>query len=115
MPKKISMKPFFFGLEKKLISIEEFYFDHENFYAIHQDLQKKVFKLSTITELKRTATQVNNRRIWQITIQQANATTVVFKFAHNYTLWNKNFAIFHKKIKKINPEAIKSKWSLWSM
>ncbi|MBO0592887.1 hypothetical protein I2486_15895 [Cellulophaga sp. E16_2] len=109
------MKPFFFGLEKKIISKEEFYFDHENFYAMHQDLQKKAFKLSAITELKKTSIQITNRRIWQITIKETNNADVVFKFAHNYTLWNKNFALFHEKIKKINPEAIKSKWSLWSM
>ena len=46
------MKPFFFGLEKKLISKEEFFFDQENFYAIHQDLQKKCLNSVPLRSLK---------------------------------------------------------------
>lgn len=111
---KISTRPFLFGLEKKLLSDDEFYFDNENFYAINQDNKTAKFNLKDITELSRTDISLNNRNIWQVKINSENKD-LVFKFAHNYTIWNKNFLDFYEKIKSLNPSAIKSKWSLWRM
>ncbi len=113
--KKISTKPFLFGIEKYLVSDGEFYFDDANFYAINKDSQKTVYKLTDITELSKTLSPINNRRIWQVKIKTANNREVVFKFAHNYTIWNKNFPLFYKKIKSINPDVVKSKWNLWNV
>ena len=112
--KKISTKPFLFGLEKKLLSDDEFYFDNANFYAINRQGQAATFRLENITELSRTGVNINNRSIWQVKINAENKE-LVFKFAHNYTLWNKSFRDFYDKIKTLNPSAIKSKWSLWRM
>ena len=111
---KISTKPFLFGLEKKLLSDDEFYFDNENFYAINPENKTAKFNLKDITELSRTAININNRTIWQVKIKTENRE-LVFKFAHNYTIWNKSFRDFYDKIKALNPSAIKSKWSLWRM
>lgn len=111
---KISTKPFLFGLEKKIISDHEFYFDHENFYAINANHQTAKFNLKDISEISKTSIQINNSRIWQVKINNNNEE-VVFKFAHNYTIWNKNFLEFYRKIEKLNPSAIQSKWSIWSM
>ena len=113
--KKISTRPFFFGLEKKFIADDEFYFDDTNFYAITKDSNKTVFKLTDIIEISKTSIQINNSRIWQVKVKDENANEVIFKFAHNYTFWNKNFILFYEKVKRINPTAIKSKWSLWTM
>lgn len=111
---KISTKPFLFGLEKKLLSDDEFYFDNENFYAINQENKTAKFDLKDITELSRTDVNINNRTIWQVKINAENKE-LVFKFAHNYTIWNKSFLDFYNRIKTLNPSAIKSKWSLWRM
>lgn len=113
--KKISTRPFLFGLEKKLISDDEFYFDDENFYAINKESQKAIFKLTDITEVSKTAIQINNRTLWQVKIKQSNDKEITLKFAHNYTVWNKNFYLFYEKVKAINPTVIKSKWSLWTL
>lgn len=113
--KKISIRPFLFGLEKKIISDDELFFDEENFYAINNKHQKATFKLADITEISKTTLQINNRKLWQVKIKQDNDKEIVFKFAHNYTIWNKNFPLFYQKIKSINPNAIKTKWNLWSM
>ncbi len=113
---KISTRPFLFGLEKKIISNYEFYFDDNNFYAINPKTTKKaVFLLTDITELGTTSIQINNRRIWQVKINQTNGKEIIFRFAHNYTIWNNNFCLFYEKVKTINPAAIKAKWNLWTM
>lgn len=111
---KISTKPFLFGLENKIISDHEFYFDDANFYAINKDHQTAKFDLKDITEISKTTVQINNSRIWQVKIN-TNNEEVIFKFAHNYTLWNRNFLDFYQKVEKMNPSLIKSKWSIWSM
>ena len=112
--KKISKRPFLFGLENKFVSENEFYFDKENFYAVNKEHQRATFKLADITEINKTAIKLNNRRLWQVTIkEQETREKVIFKFAHNYTIWNNNFKLFYEKVKGINPSAIKSKWNLW--
>lgn len=111
---KISTRPFLFGLEKSMVSDNEFYFDNDNFYAINNDNQSVKFSLKDITEISKTAFQINNNRIWQVKINNEHGE-VIFKFAHNYTIWNKNFLTFYEKVKKLNPSVIKSKWSIWTM
>lgn len=115
MLKKISTRPFLFKLEKKLISEEELYFDEENFYAIKNKHQIATFKLTDITEVSKTFSEINNRKLWQIKIKRDNGKEIVFRFAHNYSIWNKNFLHFYKKIKLIKPNAIKTKWSIWNL
>ncbi|GAA4169765.1 MULTISPECIES: hypothetical protein [Sphingobacterium] len=114
--RKISSRPFLFGLEDNLVSDEDFYFDDINFYAIDNKQQRKVvFPLTDIIELSKTSITITNHRVWQVIINGADNQKIVFKFTHNYTLWNKDFVKFYKKIAQINPAAIKSKWSLWTM
>ncbi len=113
---KISKRPFLLGLERKVISNSDFYFDNENFYAINEkENTKTVFKLAEIIELSKTSIKINNRRIWQVKVNQVNGKEITFRFAHNYTIWNNNFHLFYKKVKSINPSAIKSKWNLWTI
>ena len=112
--KKISTKPYLFGIEKHHISEEDFYFDNDHFYAINKELQKAIFNLCDISEIKKTSITINNRRIWQITIKPTSDKEVVFKFAHNFSLWNRNFPLFYNKVKKKNPKVLQSKWSIWT-
>lgn len=111
---RISQKPFLFGLEKQIISNSEFYFDDVNFYVVNDHNKTAKFNLNSITELSRTSVRINNSAIWQVKINDGREQ-LVFKFAHNYTIWNKNFLVFYEKLKAINPSTIQSKWSLWKM
>lgn len=113
--KKISSKPFLLGLEKNFVSKDEFYFDEKNFYAINKEKQKASFKLTDIIELKRTSNKMNNRYVWEVSIQEENNKELSFLFTNNYTIRNKDFHLFYKKIESINPNAVKSKWSLLSL
>lgn len=112
--KKISSRPFLFGLERKLISDGSFYFDDHHFYVVNKDSLKATYQLKDIIELSKTSVEINNIRIWQVKIKAADQPEVHFKFAHNHSLWNKNFYHFYEKINQINPRAIKSKWNIWS-
>ncbi|MEA1847612.1 hypothetical protein U9K52_01700 [Chryseobacterium sp. MHB01] len=111
---KISQQPFLFGLEKGLISNKDFYYDQDFFYAVDEAGAVSTYNLTDISELSGTATQINNSRIWQLKIIQ-DSETVEYRFAHNFSIWNKNFLNFYYRVKQIRPEAIKSKWSLWRM
>lgn len=114
--KIISSRPFIlFGFESKLVSEDELYFDDENFYAINKANQKAVFKLTDITELSRTSINIRNQTLWQLKIKDRSDHEITIRFAHNYRIWNNNFVLFHAKLKAINPNVIKSKWSLWRM
>jgi len=112
--KKISRKPFLFGIEKGFVNEDEFYFDENYLYAIKKN-QKTSFKLTDIIALDKTNTRIGNRYIWQIIIKEENNKEVIYKFVHNYTLFNKNFYKFHEKIKTINSNAVKAKWTIWNL
>ena len=101
--KKISSRPFFFGLEGRFISDESFYFDDDNLYII-----------AKITELKKTSMNINKIRIWQISVGIEGAEAM-FRFANNYTIWNKNFKDFYDKLSNKNSIAVKTKWSYWNL
>lgn len=112
--RKISEKPFLFGLEKNLVSPHEFYFDDQHFYALNLNGEKAIFPLVDIVEVSGTSVIISNRRIWKVKITSPNGE-IEFKLAPNYTIWNKSFEAFYQKIKSMNPNAVKSKWSLWRM
>ena len=114
--KIISSRPFIlFGSESKLVSDDQLYFDQENLYAINKGNQKAVYKLTDITELSRTSINIRNQTLWQLKIKVKNDNEITIRFAHNYRVWNKNFVLFYDKLKTINPNVVKSKWSLWRM
>ena len=113
--KKISTKPFLFGLEDQLIVDYIYYFDEDNFYVFNRKSEKLTYLLSDIIELRKTSLQINNRFIWEVIIKQKDEEEISFKFAHNFTIWNKNFLEFYKIIKTKNPLVIRSKFSYWSL
>lgn len=112
--KKISKRPFILGFEKNLISDEDFYYDQDFFYAVSPSGSVSRFPLTDIVELRGTGTQINNIRVWQVKVIKGNGF-LDYRFAHNFTIWNKNFLNFYKLVKQIRPDAIRSKWSLWRM
>ena len=95
--KKISSRPFFFGLEGRFISDESFYFDDDNLYIIAKNRKTVKVPFEQITELKKTSMNINKIRIWQISVGIEGAEAM-FRFANNYTIWNKKFKEFYDKL-----------------
>ncbi len=95
--KKISSRPFFFGLEGRFISDESFYFDDDNLYIIAKNRKAVKVPFEQITEIKKTSMSINKIRIWQISVGIEGAEAM-FRFANNYTIWNKNFKEFYDKL-----------------
>ena len=113
--KKISSRPFFFGLESKAISDESFYFDDKDlFYIVAKDGKAIEIPFDQITELKKTSITINNVKIWQISVR-IEGKDVVFRFAHNYNIWNNNFKEFYNRLSAKNPAVVKTKWSIWNI
>ena len=105
--KKISSRPFFFGLEGRFISDESFYFDDENLYITAKNRKAVKVSFTQIAELKKTSMSINKIRIWQISVIEG--AEALFRFANNYTIWNKNFKEFYSKLSRENPMAVKTK------
>ena len=112
--KKISSRPFFFGLEGRFISDESFYFDDDNLYIIAKNRKAVKVPFEQITELKKTSITINNVKIWQISVR-IEGKDVVFRFAHNYNIWNNNFKEFYNRLSAKNPTVVKTKWSIWNI
>ena len=113
--RKISTRPFFFGIEKEIVSKYDFFFGDHAFYVVDQGIIKASYKLQDMIELKRTTYKLNNRYIWQITLRSEHEQEKSYRFAPNHSLWNRNFTAFYKKIKAIKPEVLKSAWSFWGL
>lgn len=109
---KISKQPFLFGLEKKIVSEYEFYFDDHSFYVENKDGRQKKYDLSEIIDFKQTSLSINNRRIWQISLKRINESVLTFRFTSNYTLFNKNFKKFYDILSRVTPSIIKNEWSM---
>ena len=63
--KKISLRPFFFGLESKAVSDESFYFDDKDlFYIVAKDGKAIEVPFDQITELKKTSITINRTKMW---------------------------------------------------
>ena len=112
--KKISSRPFLFGLEGRFISDESFYFDDNNLYISAKNRKAVKVPFDQITELKKTSMSINKIRIWQINVGIEGAEAM-FRFANNYTIWNKNFKEFYDKLSNKNSIAVKTKWSYWNL
>lgn len=113
--KPISNRPFFFGIEKKILSDEKLFYDNECLYAINKQNEVARFKLNEICSIKKTSVQINNHRIWEIKIIREDTSEIIFKFSHNYTIWNKNFPQFLELVKQINSNKVKTNFDLFSM
>lgn len=113
--RKISLRPVLLGLENKFVNKEELYFDNGHLYVMNNTGKFVIFKLENITELRRTSTQINNRPVWQLKMVADDGKEIGYLFVHNYTIWNKNFYGFYKRLQEINPNSIKSEWSAWRL
>lgn len=101
-------------MEGRFISDESFYFDDDNLYIIAKNRKAVKVSFTQIAELKRTSININKIRIWQISVRIEGLETL-FRFTHNYTIWNGNFKEFYDKLSRENPMAVKMKWSYWNL
>ena len=108
---RISARPknFLFGLEMYLFPKPVFYFDEENLYRIK--LKEPVIKhdLSTINEVRRTNITINERRVWEIIINDSGKE-INYRLRSNYN----KFDLFLEKIKE-NPNAIVDSKYVWGI
>ena len=101
-------------MEGRFISDESFYFDDENLYITAKNRKAVKVSFTQIAELKKTSMSINKIRIWQISVGIEGAEAM-FRFANNYTIWNKNFKEFYSKLSRENPMAVKTNWSYWNL
>ena len=89
----------------------DFYFDLHYFYAVNEANTTSV-PLANITKVKRETTRISNRYVWSVTwVIEGHENQV--RFLHNFTFFNRSFAVFLDAVKKANPSAeISSLWAL---
>ena len=99
----------------EVFSDESFYFDDKDlFYIVAKDGKAIEVPFDQITELKKTSITINNVKIWQISVR-IEGKDVVFRFAHNYNIWNNNFKEFYNRLSAKNPTVVKTEWSIWNL
>lgn len=91
----------------------KYYFDSENFYEVADEATSTV-PLAVITEVKRESTKVNNRSVWSVS-WNVNGQRRQVRFLHNYTLFNRSFAVFLTAVKQANPNASVSSLTLFTL
>lgn len=91
--RKISYKPFLFGFEKKKVSGDDLYFDHDSIYMVNPMKKSAKFSLYEITAPKRTSVRINNSTIWQITLVD-NESTLLLNSSLIFLLLIKIFSSF---------------------
>lgn len=90
-----------------------YYFDTENFYEVTNG-NTSTIPLTAITGVKRESTEVNNRSVWSVS-WSINGQQKQARFLHNYTLFNRSFAVFLEAVKQANPHASVSALTLFTL
>lgn len=107
---KISPGITWVGIDQFQFSNPEFYFDEEFLYIIDHT---KVIKhnIKNIMAVKRTIYTRNDRRIWEIVINE-NDNNIVNKIATNNSLTTANFGKFLDKVNENPDSVVDSEWLL---
>lgn len=91
--------------------LNAYFFDNAFFYELSNNGITQI-SLADITEIGRTNVQLSNRRYWFVKCNH-NRENLMFRFQHNWTIWNNNFTHFVNYVKRINPNAKVMPFSLW--
>lgn len=91
----------------------QYYFDSANFYEVADEATSTI-PLAAITAVKRESTKVNNRSVWSVS-WNSNGQRRQVRFLHNYTLFNRSFAVFLATVKQANPNASVSSLTLFTL
>lgn len=111
--RQINSAPFLFGLERLLFKKQDLFYDLDNLY-VKNKTETKSFPLKNITAVSRTYNKLGNRNQWEIEIRD-HGKYYSFRFFNNWTLKNTNFPKFMALMKRIKPEAVKSKLNIWGI
>lgn len=108
---KISNGHFFFGLAEYLRAKSEFYYNEEYLYVISTKNQVAKHRITNIVEVSKTSIMINNRRIWEIVINNVD-DKIIYKLSTNDTLSNNNFNLFLDKVNANSNSIVDTNW-LW--
>lgn len=111
--RRINSSPFMFGLERLFFRKQDLFYDHENLY-VEEKSGMRSFPLSCISLVGRTYNMLTGRNQWEIDLR-ADSKFYSFRFFANWTLYNNNFPKFLAIMKRIKPEAVKSKLNIWGI
>ena len=96
------------GSDQFHFSNPEFYFDDAYLYLIDYN---KVVKhpIGNIIEVTRTPYSQNDRRIWQIVINEPKSH-IIYKIVTNQSLTTNNFSLFLDNVKENSDSVVDSEW-----
>nr|WP_314443641.1 hypothetical protein [uncultured Campylobacter sp.] len=124
--KRLSVRPFFFWLERFFISCESLWFDQDFIYVFDGQKLAARYKFEQILELKVTKIRINHARIWQISfagganeLERGSANEPErdgereYKFVPAASIFTPNFKEFLQILREKNRGAIKMEPRFW--
>jgi hypothetical protein len=124
--KRLSVRPFFFWLERFFISCESLWFDQDFIYVFDGQKLAAKYKFEQILTLEATKIRINHARIWRIRfasgaselecssankLEQDGASE--YKFVPAASIFTPNFKEFLQILREKNRGAIKTESRFW--
>ena len=124
--KRLSVRPFFFWLERFFISCESLWFDQNFIYVFSRQKLAARYKFEQILELEITKIRINHARIWRIyfadgasELEHGSANkpeqdgASEYKFVPAASIFTPNFKEFLQILREKNRDAIKTEPRFW--
>ena len=108
--KRLSVRPFFFWLERFFISCESLWFDQNFIYVFSRQKLAARYKFEQILALEVTKIRINHARIWRIRFAGGASE---YKFAPAASIFTPNFKEFLQILREKNRGAIKTEPRFW--
>ena len=124
--KRLSVRPFFFWLERSFVSNESLWFDQDFIYVFSRQKLAARYKFEQILALEVTKIRINHARIWRICFaggaselelggankpRQDGASE--YKFVPAASIFTPNFKEFLQILREKNRGVIKTKSGFW--
>lgn len=124
--KRLSVRPFFFWLERFFISCESLWFDQDFIYIFDGQKLAARYKFEQILALEVTKIRINHARIWRIRFAGGTSELELggadkpeqdgaseYKFAPAASIFTPNFKEFLQILRDKNRGAIKTESRFW--
>ena len=124
--KRLSVRPFFFWLERFFISCESLWFDQDFIYVFDGQKLAARYKFEQILTLEATKIRINHARIWRIRfasgaseLERGGANkpeqdgVSEYKFVPAASIFEPSFKEFLQILREKNREAIKTESRFW--
>ena len=124
--KRLSVRPFFFWLERFFISCESLWLDQDFIYIFDEQKLAARYKFEQILELEVTKIRINHARIWRIrfagdaselerssTNEPEQDGASEYKFVPAASIFTPNFKEFLQILREKNRGAIKTEPRFW--